>query len=164
MLRSLSVCLFAIAGSVLFATDDLIAQTDLATIVKERQDLMKTMGRSFKPIVAVVKDESTDLATAAEAAQTMNASIVKAATMFPEGTAKGEVPESRAKPAVWAESAEFEAAAKTLTEETAKLVVVANSGNVEDFKAQFQVVSKACVGCHEGKGSAGGKFRFPREE
>ena len=164
MHRGLSVCLALIVGSALFAADSLVAQSDPAAIVKERKDLMRSMSKSFKPLVAVVKDESTDLAAAATAAQTMNDGIVKAVLLFPVGTAKGEAAESRAKPAVWTESAEFEAAAKKLIDETVKLVEAANSGDVEAFKAQFQIAAKACGGCHEGKGKAGGKFRFPKEE
>ena len=165
MLRSLSVCLALVIGGVtIFAADSLIAQSDpTAIIVKERKDLMRTMGKSFKPLVAVVKDESTDLAAAAEAARTMNKSIVIAALLFPVGTAKGEAPESRAKPAVWTKSAEFEAAAKKLIDETANLVEAANSGDVEAFKAQFKIMAKACGGCHEGPSKEGGKFRFPKE-
>jgi cytochrome c556 len=164
MLRSLSVCLALIVGGALFAADSLIAQSDPTAIVKERKDLMRSMGKSFKPLVAVVKDESTDLAAAAAAAQTMNNGIVKAVLLFPLGTAKGEAVESRAKPEVWTKSADFDAAAKALIEETAKLVVAAKSGDVDAFKAQFQIVAKACGGCHEGKGKAGGKFRFPKDE
>jgi hypothetical protein len=41
----------AIAGmGLVFAADNLIAQSDLAAVVKERKDLMKSMGASFKPL------------------------------------------------------------------------------------------------------------------
>ena len=45
MLRSLSICLALVVGSVLFAADSLIAQSDPTAIVKERKDLMKSMGK-----------------------------------------------------------------------------------------------------------------------
>jgi cytochrome c556 len=51
-----------------------------------------------------------------------------------------------------------------LIEESAKLVVAANSGDLEAFKAQSPMVGQACSGCHEGSGKKGGKFRFPKEE
>ena len=47
------------------------AQDNPSEIVKERQQLMKTMGKSFGPIIPVIKGESDDLAAAEAAAQTM---------------------------------------------------------------------------------------------
>lgn len=147
-------------AAALIATGYSSAQMD---VVKERQDLMRVQGKSFGPLVAVLKGESSDLAAAAAAAQAMHDAAVKAATLFPAGTAKGEAEGSRAKPEVWSDSAEFKAASDKLAEETMKLVTAANSGDVDAFKAQFQMAAQACGGCHEGKGSAGGKFRFPKD-
>ena len=163
MFRPVVLSIGVIAVGILAATGSLNAQSDMAAVVKERQDLMKTMGRSFGPLVAILKGESTDMQAAAAAATAMNEAIVKAATLFPEGTAKGDVAESRAKPEIWTETAEFEAAAKALAEETAKLASAAESGDVDAFKAQFQATAQACGGCHEAKGGEGGKYRFPRE-
>ena len=139
------------------------AQSNAETIVKERQDLMKTMGRSFGPLIAVQKGESTDLAAATEAAQTMHDAIVKAAGMFPTGSATGEVSGSRAKPEVWTNAAEFKAASDDLINETAKLVEISKSGDLEAFKVQFPIVGRSCGGCHKGKGAEGGKFRTPKD-
>ena len=163
MFRPVVLSIGVIAVGILAATGSLNAQSDMAAVVKERQDLMKTMGRSFGPLVAILKGESTDMQAAAAAATAMNEAIVKAATLFPEGTAKGDVAESRAKPEIWTQMGEFEAAAKALAEETAKLASAAESGDVDAFKAQFQATAQACGGCHEAKGGEGGKFRFPRE-
>jgi cytochrome c556 len=129
----------------------------------ERQALMVSMMRSYWPLVAIEKGESTDLAAAAAAAQTMNDGMVKSMSLFPAGTAKGEVPGSRAKPEIWTQSTEFRAAADELISATANLVDAANSGDVDTFKAQFRLVDQACSGCHEFKPSAGGKFRFAKE-
>jgi cytochrome c556 len=89
--------------------------------------------------------------------------MVKAMTLFPAGSAAGEVPGSRAKQEVWTNAAEFKAAADQLIAETGKLVEAAKSGDIETFKAQFGPTGKSCGGCHEGRGSEGGKFRTPRE-
>lgn len=142
------------------AVDQTTAQMD---VVKERQDLMRSMGKSFGPLVMVIKGESTDLDAAAQAAQTMNGAMAKTATLFPSGTAKGEAENSRAKPEVWTDADAFKAAADKLIAESEKLVAAANSGDMDAFKAQFPMTAQACGGCHEGKGSAGGKYRFPKE-
>jgi cytochrome c556 len=150
-------------ASALFLAGNLNAQTDLAGAVDERQKLMKTMGKSFGPIIAILKGQSTDLAAAGAAAQTMNDSIVKAVGLFPAGSAAGSVPGARAKPDVWSNAAEFKAAADALIDATANLVVAAKSGDVNTFKAQFGPVGKACGGCHEGPPKKGGKFRIPKD-
>ncbi len=127
----------------------------------ERQGLMQSNGSSFGPLVAILKGESTDLAAAAAAAQTMSDNMLKIPSLFPAGTAKGEVPGTRAKPEIWTERAEFEAAATALVEASANLVEAANSGDVDTFKAAFPALGQACGGCHEGNPAAGGKFLFP---
>ena len=155
---------FALAGGLaLVVTDGLKAHSDPAAVVMARQGLMQSNGRSFGPLVAILKGESTDLAAAAAAAQTINANITAAVLLFQAGTAKGEVPGSRARPEIWTERAEFEAAAAALIEASANLVDAANSGDVDTFKAAFPALGQACGGCHEGNPSAGGRFRFPAE-
>jgi cytochrome c556 len=164
MIRTVLVGLAFVVGGVVATTGHLSAQSDASGIVKERQDLMKSMGKSFGPLVAILKGESTDLNAAAAAARTMGEGMGKASGMFPEGTAKGEAAESRAKPEIWTQGMKFETAAKALVAEAAKLASVADSGDIDAFKAQFQMTAKACGGCHEGKPKAGGDYRFPKDE
>ena len=124
---------------------------------------MKTMGKSFGPIIPVLKGESTDLEAATVAAREMHDAVVKAAEMFPAGTARGEVDGSRAKPEIWSQTEEFSSASQTLIEATAGLVSAGETGDIEAFRAAFQPMGPACGGCHLGKSAEGGKFRFPKE-
>ena len=163
MIRTALLGIALAGGLTLVVTDGLNAQSDPAAIVTERQDLMKGMGKSFGPLVAILKGDSTDLAAAAAAAQTMNDNITKAATLFPAGTAKGEATGSRAKPEIWTDTETFTAAATALIEASAALVVAANSGSLDTFKAAFPQVGESCGGCHAGKPKEGGKFRFPAD-
>ena len=163
MIRAVSLGIALAVGGVILIGNDLKAQSDPAATVMERQDLMKVMSKSFGPMIPVLKGESSDLETAAGAAQKINDTMTKLATLFPEGTAKGEVDGSRAKPAIWKKSDEFQAAAEAMISSSAGLVDAAKSGDVDTFKAAFGPVGQACAGCHEGKVSAGGKFRFPKE-
>jgi len=132
-------------------------------LVKERQDLMKKMGGTFKVLVPIVKGENTNLSDAVPAATTVHEASKGIVAAFPEGSGRDEVPESRAKREIWLQWAEFEAAAEKLVEESGKLVDAAESGDVEAFRAQFKVYAAACGGCHEGPSKSGGKFRFERE-
>ena len=104
-----------------------MAQTDGAALVEQRQDLMREMGRSFGPLVAILKGESTDFAAAATSAETINTNALRITAIFPEGTGRDAVPETRAKPEVWSERSTFEANAQKLAEESAKLVEVAGT-------------------------------------
>jgi len=54
------------------------------------------------------------------------------------------------------------AAADALISASLKLAEIAKSGDLELFKAQFQVVEQACRGCHAFTPSQGGKFKFPK--
>lgn len=150
---------FLLAGTSLVASAD----SNVDAIVKERQDLMKKMGGTFKIIVPVVKEENTNIADAVPAAQTVNDLAKKIVTMFPPGSGRDATPETRAKPEVWSKRPEFEAAAEKLVEESAKLVEVAKTNDIEALRAQFKVYAAACGGCHEGPSKSGGKFRHEKE-
>ena len=166
MLRNAIICLTFVTGGTFLAPGELKAQSDLRAIVLERQILMISMQTSYWPLLDIKRGKSTDLAKAGAAAQTMRVAMVKALKLFPAGTAKGEVLgpgyASRAKPEIWNKPAAFEAAANELITASAKLVNAANSGDIENFRVQFQMVEQACIGCHEFRPTHGGKFRFPK--
>lgn len=65
---------------------------------------------------------------------------------FGPGTDKGE---TRAKPEIWAEMDKFNAGAKKMQDEMAKLNVAAKSGNLDAIKAAAGEVGKSCKGCHD---------------
>jgi cytochrome c556 len=65
---------------------------------------------------------------------------------FGPGTDKGE---TRAKPEIWAEMDKFNAGAKKMQDEMAKLNVAAKSGNLDAIKAAAGEVGKTCKGCHD---------------
>jgi cytochrome c556 len=160
MSRTVSIPL-ALFISVLAVVGKSNAQSeyDLVKIVTERNVVMHSMLGSYWPLLAIYKGESSDLVAAAEAAQSIKEGMNASMSMFPSGTAKGEVPVSRAKPEIWSESADFKAAADELISASETLTDIAKSGEVEAFKIQFQRLEKACVGCHGFKPSSGGKFR-----
>lgn len=160
MTRVTSIYLVVILTSALTIPSTTNAQSDLRAKVMERQALMKSMLKSYFPLLAVYKGKNTDLAKAAESARNLNDQMTKSLELFVEGTAKDQVPGSRAKPEVWSMSSEFGKAAELLTSSISGLIELSESGDIEGFKAQFQVLEQACIGCHEFKPSGGGKFRF----
>jgi cytochrome c556 len=164
MIRNAIICLTFVALGTLFAAGELNAQSDLREIVQKRKNQMNAMEDAYWPLLDIKKGKSTDLAKGGAAAKLMANAMVKALALFPLGTAKGEVlgSGSRARPEIWSNSSEFKAAADALISASSKLAEIAKSGDLELFKAQFQVVEQVCLGCHKFTPSLGGKFKFPR--
>jgi cytochrome c556 len=163
MIRNAIICLTFVALGTFFAASELNAQSDLREIVQKRKNQMNAMEDAYWPLLDIKKGKSTDLAKGGESAKIMANAMVKALALFPLGTAKGEVlgSGSRARPEIWSNSSEFKAAADALISASLKLAEIAKSGDLELFKAQFQVVEQVCLGCHAFTPSHGGKFKFP---
>ena len=153
----------AVVSVVIGFSSNSTAQTSAAEAVERRIKLMRTMGKSFGPIVAIAKGESTDLAAAGDAAEMMHEAMKESATLFLEGTAKADVPGSRSRPEVWTKRDEFDTAAEALIKASGDIAAAARAGDLDGFKSLVRPLGAACGGCHEGKGRAGGKFRFPKD-
>jgi cytochrome c556 len=65
---------------------------------------------------------------------------------FIPGTDQGQ---TKAEPKIWTEKDKFDAGAKTMQDEMAKLAVVAKGGNIDAIKAQVGETGKACKACHD---------------
>jgi cytochrome c556 len=131
-----------------------------AEAVKARKDFMNGLWTNYyRGFVQVARGESTDLAAVSDKAQEAAAAVRRIPSLFPAGSGPDVVPGTRAKPEVWSQRAEFEAAAAKLADETAKLGDIAKGGNLDATKAQVAVVGQACAGCHGGPAKSGGKFR-----
>jgi cytochrome c556 len=87
------------------------------------------------------------------AAAAANAEVVAFMSKLPyagfvEGTAgKGE--KYSAKPNIWTERAKFDAAAKKMQDEAAKMAVVAKANNLDQLKAAFGATAASCKACHD---------------
>ena len=66
---------------------------------------------------------------------------------FGPGTDTGR--QHNAKPEVWTERAKFDAAAKRMQDDVAKLNVAAQSGNLDQIKAAVGAVGQSCKACHD---------------
>jgi cytochrome c556 len=152
---ALAAILHLSAGQIAFA------QTAPAQIVKQRQDAMEKNWTDFyKAIALTIRSGSPDLALVANNAAKASEHLKKLAQLFPPGTGRDVVPATRAKPEIWTQRAEFEAALTALIDATNAIGEAAKSGDVEKVKADWTVLAKACGACHGGPKKAGGKFRF----
>ena len=160
MLRKtfLSIAMAASVTSIPAASQN--AEYELVKVITERQGLMFDMQTAYWTVFNVNSGKETDLAKAAEAAQTINDAIDQFVQLLPPGTAHGDVFASRAKPEIWTEPDEFNGAVSALKSANKSLMESARSGNIDEFKQRFEAVAQACVGCHELRPSRGGKFRY----
>jgi cytochrome c556 len=113
-------------------------------VVADRQRVMKLQGASWADIQA--KAKAGNIEAIAVNAETLALTAQQIPTLFPEGSLTEK---SKAKPEVWQKWAEFEAAAKNLETQAAKLRDAARAKNeqltqdlVKDFGRQ------ACGTCH----------------
>jgi cytochrome c556 len=65
---------------------------------------------------------------------------------FGPGTDKGN---TNALPAVWSERAKFDAAAKQMQDEVAKLVTASKTGNIDQVKVAVGAAAQSCKSCHD---------------
>ena len=116
--------------------------------VKYRKAAFTLMGTHFGRIGAMVQGRVPFDGAAAAA----NAEIVKEISVLPyagfvEGTSGTE--KGQPKPNVWTDRAKFDAAAKKMQDEVAKLNVAAKSGNLDQIKAAAGNLGGACKACHD---------------
>ncbi len=116
--------------------------------VKYRKAAFTVMSTHFARIGAMVQGRVPfDGAAAAT-----NADIVREMSVLPyagfvEGTSGTEKGQPKAN--VWTERAKFDAAAKKMQDEVAKLAVVAKSNNLDALKAAFGPTAATCKSCHD---------------
>jgi cytochrome c556 len=139
------------------------AQTP-AKIVEDRQDAMDKMWPDFyRDIARTVRSGTPDLTLVANKAAQAGEHLKKVEQLFPPGTGRDVVPATRAKPEVWTERADFEAALKALADATKTIGDDAKSGDADKVKTDWTSVAKACGACHGGPEESGGKFRFAKQ-
>ena len=116
--------------------------------VKYRKAGMTLIGAHFSRIGAMTQGKVPF--DAAEAAA--NAEIITRLTSLPfagfvDGTSGTEKGTPKAN--VWTERAKFDAGAKKMQEEVAKLATVAKTANLEQLKTAFSAAAGTCKSCHD---------------
>jgi cytochrome c556 len=116
--------------------------------VKYRKAAFTVMGAHFSRIGAMVQGRSPYDAAAAA----LNADIAKDLSTLPfagfvEGTAGTE--KGQPKASVWTDRAKFDAAAKKMQDEVAKLAVAAKANNLDTLKTAFGAAAGTCKSCHD---------------
>jgi cytochrome c556 len=144
-----SMFLATVAAATLLTTLPAAAQFQKPEdAVKYRKAAFTLMATHFGRIGAMVQGRVPFDGAAAAA----NADIVREISMLPfagfvEGTSGTEKGQPKAN--VWTERAKFDAGAKKLQDEVAKLAVAAKTNNLDALKAAFPAAAGACKSCHD---------------
>ncbi len=161
MIRIVSACAFASLLCLASVGPSVQAQTAPAQIFKERQEIMKQLWPGYyRDMSRATRGEITDLPPLAVKATQASEQLKKLSTLFPAGSGREAVPETRAKPEIWTQRADFNAAIDKLAAETVAFGEAAKAGNADAMKAAWPKVAEACGACHGGPSKSGGKFRF----
>ena len=120
------------------------AKMNPATVVAERQRLMKLNGASWSD--AQAKFKAGNIEGIAVNAETMAMNAREIPKLFPEGSM---TPESKAKPDIWQKWPEFDADAKKLQTLSEQLRDAAKSKNAAATEAIMKDFGReACGACH----------------
>ncbi len=138
----------AIAAAVLAATAFTVQaqQTKVEDQIKYRKAAYTLMGLNFGSLGAMAQDKkpfNKDEATRNADFMAMLATVPKG--YFGEGTDK----DTKAKPEIWTQRADFDAKMDKMVSEAQKLPAVVRGGDMSAFKKQVGDVGAACKACHD---------------
>ena len=119
---------------------------DSKGIIKYRQNVMKSTAGHMGAIVDILKNDLPLQGHIVDHARSIQQNSEMTLAMFPIGSGLGD---TKAKSAIWENWSKFESAVKAFERESAKLVKVAESGDIKDFAKQVRATGKACGGCHK---------------
>jgi cytochrome c556 len=139
----------AIAASLLlaFGASAAYAQPKPEHLLKYRQGVMRAQAFQFGPLTGVVKGETPWSPAMAQKAVNLAALSVIAGDVF--SPASKDLPNSDAKPEIWAKPDDFKKVMVAFQTEAAKLADPAKTDDLEAIMAQINAVGKACGACHE---------------
>ena len=118
---------------------------DSKGIIKYRQNVMKATGGHMGAIVDILKNRLPLADHIVDHARSIQQNSKMTLAMFPKGSGLGD---TKAKPTIWENWSKFESAVQDFERESAKLVKVAESGDMEALAKQVRATGKTCGGCH----------------
>ena len=118
---------------------------DSEGIIKYRKNVMKTNAGHMGAIMDILKNHLPLETHVVDHARSINQNSKMILSMFPKGS---DIGDTKAKPSIWKNWSKFETVSKAFVSESAKLVKVAESGDMKSFAKQVRVTGKTCGGCH----------------
>jgi cytochrome c556 len=121
----------------------------LAALVDYRHNFYESMGKHMKLSSMIVQGKVDAPADMLLHAQALHGAAKSMGNLFPAGTGPDAFPKTEALATIWEDPAGFQAAIAAFDAESAKLLEVAQAGDLAGFKAQFPKVGATCGGCHD---------------
>jgi len=144
--RSIYCAIAALLLSGLFLFGEVSAHGGATGVVKERMELMKSMGERMKEMGAMVKGKVTfDAASMAVSAEEIKQAGAEISHLFPEGSSHKP---SEALPRIWEERGQFDEMTEKMILEAGKLSDLAVAGDRRSIMVQFIKLGKTCSACH----------------
>jgi cytochrome c556 len=122
-----------------------VAHEGATGVVKERMDLMETIGKQFKEIGQRVQS-NRNLPSIGERAAKIQEMSEKIPGLFPAGSLDRP---TDAKATIWEQWDQFEARARDLRQAAGALSTAAPSGDPKLISERFKAVSRSCAACHD---------------
>ena len=139
-----------LAIAVVAATAPGWAADEPSNLIKYRQAIMKAIGGHMGALGAMAKGEVSFTDEAVLHARAINEMSQNLLRLFPEGSGYEVDKKTNALPAVWERWADFESAVKSLQDESAKMLAVAESGDATAFGQQIGALGRdGCTNCHD---------------
>jgi len=121
-------------------------QTKVEDQIKYRRAAYTLMGLNMNNLGAMAQDKKPfNKDEAQRSADTIAILATVPKGYFGEGTDK----DTRAKPAIWTQRADFDAKMDKMTAEVAKLPAAVRTGDTAAFKKQVADTAAACKACHD---------------
>ena len=146
--RSLAVALLSTTCLVAGAVQAQGAPSKGEQALKFRKSAYQVMAWNFGPLGAMAQGKVPyDAAEFAKRAER----VAQVAPMLSEGfpAETRDLPNSKLKPGMWTNRADFDAKMKDLVDRTATLATVAKSGDFARSKAAFFDAANTCKACHD---------------
>lgn len=129
------------------------AQTNVAQVVQQRQELMEQMlranSRQIIPMMRAENREPWNAQTAVQVMTLLRDNAARIATLFPEGSGPQAGIETRALPTIWQRKAEFDGAARTLSTRASQMLALAQANDEAGFRQGWTTFfAEGCVACH----------------
>ena len=145
--------LAALAGTVTLCASLAYAQEALAPeeAHEVREEHMKAFGAALRTLGGMAQGEAAYDAAAAQAAADSlleHATTPDWAVMWPEGSAQGEIEDSKALPAIWENPDDFQAKHQALIDAATAMQAGAGT-DLAAVQASMGAVGASCGGCHE---------------
>lgn len=138
-----------VAGLALGLAAQASAADSPENLVKYRKAVMKAIGGHTGAIAAVVKGEVSYGAHIANHARGIKDMSLIVPEVFPANSGPDSFQDTRALAKIWGEPGKFKEAITAFQGAAAKLVEVADSGDMAAIGASLGELGKSCGGCHK---------------